>query len=59
MADTDVRQLAFEIEAFARMAGTNSMLFDDSTAFAMARTAILRRLRAAATDPSLVPEPPH
>jgi len=51
-ADTDVRQLAFELEALARMAGANAILFDDSAAFAMARKAILGRLRAAATDPA-------
>lgn len=57
-ADTDGRQLAFELDAFARTAGANSLLFDDPTAFVLARKAIHFRLRAAATDPSALPSSP-
>jgi AcrR family transcriptional regulator len=58
-ADTDARQLAFELDALARSAGTSSLLLDDSSMFTMARKAILGRLRAAATDPSPLPAPPR
>lgn len=54
--DTEVRQLAFELDAFARTAGANSLLFHDSTAFGMARKAMLVRLRALATDPAVLPK---
>jgi AcrR family transcriptional regulator len=53
--DTDPAQLAFELDALVRTAGTTAMLFDDSTPFTRARTAVLARLRAAATDPSALP----
>lgn len=57
-ADIDARQLAFELDALARTAGANSLLFDDQTVFVLARKAILARLRAAATDPSALPKMP-
>ena len=57
-ADTEARQLAFELDALARTAGANSLLFDDPATFTMARKAMLSRLRSAATDPSVLPASP-
>lgn len=56
--DTDAHQLAFELDAFARVGGASSLLFNDPAAFVQARKAILARLRAAATDPSSLPPTP-
>jgi AcrR family transcriptional regulator len=55
-ADVDPRQLAFELDAFARTAGSNALLFDDDSMFELARRGILGRLRAAALDRTLLPE---
>jgi AcrR family transcriptional regulator len=52
----DPRQLAFELDAFTRTAGSNALLFDDDSMFALARRGMLERLRAAAVDPSSLPE---
>lgn len=35
-ADTDARQLAFELDALTRTAGSNALLFDDDDMFALA-----------------------
>jgi AcrR family transcriptional regulator len=56
--DTDVPQLAFEITAFLEAANAESVLHDDHTSYAKAAKAILNRLRAIATDPSLLPDTP-
>jgi len=56
-ADTDARQLAFELDAFARTAGANSQLFNDATMFDLARVAMLNRLQSLATDPTALAAP--
>jgi AcrR family transcriptional regulator len=55
-ADTDARQLTFELDALTRTAGSNALLFDDDDMFALARRGMLTRLRAAAVDDSMLPE---
>ncbi|WP_377270170.1 TetR/AcrR family transcriptional regulator [Peterkaempfera sp. SMS 1(5)a] len=57
-ADTDVTLLAFELIAFLELANGDSVLRDDSAVYRTATTAILRRLRAVATDPSSLPDVP-
>jgi AcrR family transcriptional regulator len=52
---TDVGLLAFELDAYARTGGGNALIHDDPAAIGMARTAMLNRLRAAATDPTRLP----
>ncbi|WP_406333635.1 TetR/AcrR family transcriptional regulator [Streptomyces sp. NBC_00203] len=54
--DTDAPQLAFELIALMETANALSVLRDDTVAYRRARVAITSRLRAAATDPSRVPE---
>jgi AcrR family transcriptional regulator len=54
-ADTDAALLAFELDAYARSGGGDALLHDDPAAITMATTAMLGRLRAAATDPALLP----
>jgi AcrR family transcriptional regulator len=56
--DTDVPQLAFELMAFLEAANAESVLRDDATSYTKAARAILSRLRAVATDPSLLPDTP-
>lgn len=53
---TDAAQLAFELIALMETANAVSVLHDDTVAYRRARVAITSRLRAAATDPSRVPE---
>ncbi|MGK5673248.1 TetR/AcrR family transcriptional regulator [Micromonospora sp. URMC 106] len=48
---TDADQLAYELIALLEMANGTSLLHDDPAAYRRARTAILARLRAAATAP--------
>ncbi|MET7698744.1 MULTISPECIES: TetR/AcrR family transcriptional regulator [unclassified Streptomyces] len=55
---TDAPQLAFELIALMETANAVSVLHDETTAYRRARVAIASRLRAAATDPSWVPEVP-
>lgn len=52
---TDPRQLAFEVKALGEIAA-HSHLLPDSDALRYARRGVLDRLRALATDPSLLPE---
>jgi AcrR family transcriptional regulator len=54
--DVDVRQLAYEIEAFGLNAVVQSRLLAPDTAYAHARRAVLNRLRALCPDPTLLPE---
>jgi len=51
----DSRQLAFELAALASAANAASVLHDDDSAYALARTGVLDRLRALATDPTGLP----
>jgi AcrR family transcriptional regulator len=55
-ADVDARQLAFEIDAFGLAAIYRSRLISDDSAYPAARTAVLHRLRALATDPAPLPQ---
>ncbi|MEU7580362.1 TetR/AcrR family transcriptional regulator [Streptomyces sp. NPDC041068] len=57
-ADTDVPQLAFELISFLETANAHSVLHDEPHAYRKAGTAVTNRLRAAASDPSLVPRLP-
>jgi AcrR family transcriptional regulator len=50
------RQLAFELDALIRTAGSNALLFDDDSVFALARRAMLTRLRDAALEDAALPE---
>lgn len=53
---TDHRQLAFELVALLDAANATSVMHNDMTAYPKARTAILTRLRAIATDPRRLPD---
>jgi AcrR family transcriptional regulator len=55
-ADTDVRQLAYEIEALGVGAVMQARLLPPDPAYAHARRAVLDRLRGLCTDPTLLPE---
>ncbi|MEV4536822.1 TetR/AcrR family transcriptional regulator [Asanoa sp. NPDC049518] len=55
-ADTDTRQLAYELESFALTAVMQSRLLSPEIAYRYARRAALDRLRTLATDPALLPE---
>ncbi|PRX96318.1 TetR/AcrR family transcriptional regulator [Allonocardiopsis opalescens] len=55
---TDVEQLAFEIDALGLAAVTNSRVMDRSVLTVRCRRAVLDRLRAHCTDPSLLQEEP-
>ncbi|WP_280371277.1 TetR/AcrR family transcriptional regulator [Nocardia wallacei] len=55
-ADSDPADLAFELDAFARMAAEDAALFDDDQRYDRAEALILARLRAVATDPALLGE---
>jgi hypothetical protein len=57
-SDTDAVQLAFELVALMETANALSVLHDETTAYRRAGVAIISRLRAAATDPTRVPELP-
>lgn len=52
--DVDPEQLAFELDAFTRSAHAHALLHDDPSVYRRARTAVLARLRAAATDPPVL-----
>ncbi|SDY14164.1 transcriptional regulator, TetR family [Micromonospora pattaloongensis] len=54
--DVDVRQLAYEFEAFGLNAALRSRLLAPESAYVFARRAVLDRLRALCTDPTLLPE---
>ncbi len=54
----DPQQLAFELDAFVAAANAAARLYDDLSAYRRARRATLDRLRAVATDPSLLPARP-
>ncbi|MEV6058308.1 TetR/AcrR family transcriptional regulator, partial [Streptomyces sp. NPDC052107] len=54
-ADTDVRQLAFEVIAFLELANAESVLQNNSLGYAKAARAILARLRTAATESATLP----
>ncbi|MEU4641081.1 TetR/AcrR family transcriptional regulator [Micromonospora sp. NPDC023814] len=55
-ADTDVPQLAYEIDALGITAALRSRLLDPDTAYRHARQGLLNRLRALCPDPTLLPE---
>ncbi|MGW7269989.1 TetR/AcrR family transcriptional regulator [Streptomyces sp. NPDC054864] len=57
--DTDVSQLAFELIALMETANAHSVLHDEPSVYRRAGAAITARLRAAATDPSQVPQIPQ
>jgi AcrR family transcriptional regulator len=50
----DSTQLAFEVAALVSAANARSVLHDDDSAYDRARTGVLTRLRALATDPAAV-----
>lgn len=55
-AGTDVAQVAFELIALMESANALSVLHGDAVAYRRARVGIAARLRAVATDASLVPQ---
>lgn len=55
-ADTDVLQLAYEIDALGMSAAMHSRLLDPETAYRHGRQGLLIRLRALCPDPTLLPE---
>ena len=57
-ADIDIPQLAFELVALLEMANSESVLHANFTCYARAAERILNRLRAVATEPSLLPDSP-
>ncbi|MDO3703597.1 TetR/AcrR family transcriptional regulator [Micromonospora sp. C28SCA-DRY-2] len=57
-ADTDVAQLAYEIDALGMSAAMHSRLLDPDAAYRHARHGLLIRLRALCPDPTLLPEGP-
>ncbi|MEH1058961.1 TetR/AcrR family transcriptional regulator [Micromonospora sp. CPCC 206171] len=54
--DTDVPQLAYEIDALGITAALRSRLLDPDTAYRHARQGLLHHLRALCPDPTLLPE---
>ncbi|MBB5630358.1 TetR/AcrR family transcriptional regulator [Sphaerisporangium krabiense] len=52
----DPAQLAYEIEALGEATVTHARMRSGDAAYRRARTAVLDRLRALATDPSILPE---
>jgi AcrR family transcriptional regulator len=56
VADTDARQLAYEIEALGFAAAMQSRLLPTQPTYRYARRAVLDRLRALCPDPDLLPE---
>ncbi|MEU1116124.1 MULTISPECIES: TetR/AcrR family transcriptional regulator [unclassified Streptomyces] len=57
-ADTDIGQLTFELIALMETANAHSVLHGAPDAYRRASSGITARLRAAATDPELVPQLP-
>ena len=55
-ADTDISQLAFEIQALGEAAVTTSRLLQTEKGTAFSRGAVLSRLRALSPTPQLLPE---
>lgn len=55
-ADTDVAQVAYEIDALGISAALRSRLLDPDTTYQHARQGLLNRLRALCPDPTLLPE---
>ena len=55
-ADTDISQLAFEIQALGEAAVTTCRLLQTEYGTAYSRTAVLSRLRALSPTPELLPE---
>jgi AcrR family transcriptional regulator len=55
-ADTDISQLAFEIQALGEAAVTTSRLLQTERGTAYSRRAVLSRLRALSPTPELLPE---
>ncbi|MFG3709155.1 TetR/AcrR family transcriptional regulator [Micromonospora sp. NPDC047670] len=55
-ADTDVAQLAYEIDALGISAALRSRLLNPDTTYRHARQGLLNRLRALCPDPTLLPE---
>ena len=55
-ADTDISQLAFEIQALGEAAVTTSRLLQTEQGTAFSRGAVLSRLRALSPTPELLPE---
>jgi AcrR family transcriptional regulator len=55
-ADTDISQLAFEIQALGEAAVTTSRLLQTEQGTAFSRRAVLSRLRALSPTPELLPE---
>ncbi|WP_424536374.1 TetR/AcrR family transcriptional regulator [Sphaerisporangium viridialbum] len=53
---TDVGQLAFEIQALGEAVVVHAHLLRRESGYAYARRAVLDRLRALATDPTILPE---
>jgi AcrR family transcriptional regulator len=56
--DADPEQLAFELHAYAAAAAYQSRLIPELCGTTHARVAALNRLRALATDPTMLPEAP-
>jgi AcrR family transcriptional regulator len=54
--DTDVAQLAYEIDAFGLSVVAHSRMLLDHASAAKSRSAVLSRLRALCPDPDLLPE---
>jgi AcrR family transcriptional regulator len=55
-ADTDVAQVAYEVDALGISAALRSRLLDPDTTYRHARQGLLSRLRALCPDPTLLPE---
>ncbi|MDJ0341437.1 TetR/AcrR family transcriptional regulator [Streptomyces sp. H10-C2] len=55
-ADVNAAQLAFEIDALGEAVVTHSRLMDRAAVFTHAHRAVLERLRACCTDPSILRE---
>ncbi|WP_327085291.1 TetR family transcriptional regulator [Nonomuraea sp. NBC_01738] len=55
-AGTDAGQLAYEINALGEAVVSHSRMLDAESAYRFGRTAVLHRLRALLTDPTLLPE---
>lgn len=53
---TDEVQLVFELDALAKAANAEAVLFDDPRSYELAWSAIVARIRSAATDPALLPD---
>lgn len=51
----EASQLAFELDALGRTANAHAVLFGDDDLYVRARSGMLARLRAVATDPGVLP----